>query len=145
MLGCSNKRVGLFLGNLRAKKIEVNCIKYGGGGLADNFVSVNFTFGVGTLGSEGFFFVADRKYQVISVKEIHMAGPTVGTISVINRNGSGDSLITSDIDVSGAVDTGQTVTITNPVLVKEDLVLVRLNPSTGFLSGCLLSIILKVL
>jgi hypothetical protein len=70
-----------------------------------------------TAANYGTFFVADRKYKVIQVQEVHGTASSSGTVTVekltgTQAKGAGNAILSSTISTAGAANTVNTGTLT---------------------------------
>lgn len=153
---CQVRRTGFFADILQVKgTVEVNDIVPVSGSAVnvegytnvDDLAVVNINLSEGdSLTSE--VFVADRDYEVLAIKEIHVVAGQAGSTAVI-RILSADgttTLLANNILLDGANDTVQTAVLEPIVNVNkgQGLRIQRLGDISG-LSGCVITVVLKQL
>lgn len=151
---CQVRRTGVFEDVLQVKNsLEVNqiaplkgsnSVNIDGYSNVDDFVVVNINLFEGSsLNSE--VFVADREYEVISIKIIHRSAGQAFSNTVIRKVTANTTPILAQFLLDGANDTVQSAILPVVSIDKNEGIRVQVVGDISGLSGCVITVVLKQL
>lgn len=88
-----------------------------------------------TAANYGTFFIADRKYKVIKVQEVHRTASSSGTIQVERLQGTEAKDAGDDLLASAASTAGTAETVATPALVTTSVVDLAVGDRLGLVNG----------
>ena len=151
---CKTRRIGVFEDVLQVNSsLEVNqivplngsnAVSVEGYSNVDDFVVVNINLFEGSsINSE--VFVADREYEVISIKIIHRSAGQALSNTVIRKVTANTTPILAQFLLDGANDTIQSAILPVVSIDKNEGIRVQLAGDVSGLSGCVITVVLKQL